>query len=126
MTRTHGSVVGSAATRPTVGAGRSVEMVLTRELEYTLPGDPQPRSITVSIGAPEPDPEPGGDFRVLVEISGFTKPYKRHFYGVDPIQALLLGLRIVPDLIQTLAEPGSRVTWLGSEDLGFQYTASSD
>jgi hypothetical protein len=101
-------------------------MVLTRELEYTLAGAEQPHRITVSIGDPEPDPEPGGDFRVLVEISGFTKPYKRHFYGVDPIQALLLGLRIVPDLIETLAEPGSRVTWLGSEDLGFRHSSPSD
>jgi hypothetical protein len=45
---------------------------------------------------------------------------------VDPIQALLLGLRIVPELIHSLAEPGSRVTWLGSEDLGFRYGDYAD
>jgi hypothetical protein len=42
---------------------------------------------------------------VLVEIAGFAEPYKRYYHGVDPIQALLPGLRIVPDLIQSLAEP---------------------
>jgi hypothetical protein len=101
-------------------------MDLIRTLEYTLPGVEEPRSITVRVGAPEPDPQPGGDFRVLVEIKGFAKPYQKHFFGVDPIQALLLGLRIVPDIIPSLAEPGSRVTWLGEDDLGFRYGASPE
>jgi hypothetical protein len=100
--------------------------MLTRTLEYTLPGSEEPRSITVTVSAPEPDPLPGGDFRVLVQITGVAKPYRRHHFGVDPIQALLLGLRIVPELIQSLAEPGSRVTWLGSEDLGFRYGEYGD
>ena len=93
--------------------------MFTRTLEYMLPGAEESRSITVSVSAPEPDPLPGGDFRVLVEITGFAKPYKRHYFGVDEIQAILLGLRIVPVLVQSMAEPGSRITWLGSEDLGF-------
>jgi len=101
-------------------------MILTRTLEYTLPGAEEPTSVTVAVGVPEPDPLPGGDFRVLIEITGFAKPYKRHHFGVDPIQALLLGLRIVPDLIQSLAEPSSRVTWLGNEDLGFRFGAIPD
>jgi hypothetical protein len=101
-------------------------MTLTRTLDYLLPGLDEPRRFTVSIGDPEPDPLPGGDFRVLVEITGFARPYQRHHFGVDPIQALLLGLRIVPDVIGALAEPGSRVTWLGGEDLGFRYGASPE
>jgi hypothetical protein len=101
-------------------------MDLIRTLEYTLLGIEEPHRITVCVGAPEPDPRPGGDFRVLVEIKGFAEPYQRHFFGVDPIQALLLGLRIVPDIIPSLAEPGSRVTWLGEDDLGFRCGAAPD
>jgi hypothetical protein len=93
--------------------------MFTRTLEYTLPGAEAPRSISVSVSAPEPAGTPGGDFRVLVEITGFAEPYKRHHYGVDEIQAILLGFRIVPVLVESMAEPDSRVTWLGSEDLGF-------
>lgn len=95
--------------------------LLTRTLEYSPPGTTAPREITVSIGAPEPDPAPGGDFRVLVEIAGFDKPYAQHICGVDAIQAMMMGIWIVPDVVRSLASRGSRVTWLGSEDLGFRY-----
>jgi hypothetical protein len=95
--------------------------LLTRTLEYTPPGTVESRDITVSIGTPERDPEPGGDFRVLVEISGFDEPYARHFHGVDAIQAMMMGLWIVPDLVRSLAGRGARVTWLSSEHLGFRY-----
>ena len=98
-------------------------MFLTRTLEYTPTGSEELQSITVSIGAPEPDPAPGGDFRVLVEITGFATPYTKYFHGVDPLQALMMGLWIVPDLVQSLAGKGSRVTWLGSDELGFRYPA---
>jgi hypothetical protein len=57
---------------------------------------------------------------VLLTIKGFGTTYKRYHYGVDPIQALLLALWIIPEDIRCLADPGSRVTWLGSEDLGFR------
>jgi hypothetical protein len=95
--------------------------VLTRTLECTSQGAVVSRDITVSIGAPEPDPMPGGDFRVLVEISGFDKPYAQYFHGVDAIQAMMMGTWIVPDLVRSLAGRGARVTWLGSENLGFRY-----
>jgi hypothetical protein len=94
--------------------------VLTRTLEYKRPGIEKPRKITVSVSAPEPDPLPRGDYRVLLTIKGFGKTYKRYHYGVDPLQAFLLALRIVPEDIRCLAEPDSRVTWLGSDDLGFR------
>lgn len=97
-------------------------MGLFRTIEYTPPGSSErPCEVVVSIGTPEPDPVPGGDFRVLVEISGFPQPYRKHFHGVDPIQALLLALWTVPDIVGSLAGQGARVTWLGSEDLGFRY-----
>lgn len=101
-------------------------MLLTRTLEYTPPGAAAPSRIEVTIGAPEPDPLPGGDCRVHVEIAGFAEPYARHFFGVDPIQALLLALGTVPDVIASLAGPGARVTWLGAEDLGFRYSTPCD
>jgi hypothetical protein len=40
--------------------------MLERTLEYTLVGSEEPRSVSV----PERDPLPGGDFRVLIEITG--------------------------------------------------------
>lgn len=94
--------------------------VLTRTLEYHRPGAEKPKKITVSVSAPEPDPLPRGDYRVLLTIKGFGKTYTKYHYGVDPIQALLLALRIIPEDIRCLADPGSRVTWLGGDDLGFR------
>jgi hypothetical protein len=96
-------------------------MILTRTLEYTSVGSDQPRRVTVSIGEPEPDPLPGGDYRVRLEIAGFDKPYDQYFHGVDPIQALIMALWIVPDVIALRAGREGRVTWLGSEALGFRY-----
>jgi hypothetical protein len=95
-------------------------MTLTRTLEYTATGSAEPRSITVSIGEPEPDPLPGGDHRVRLEISGFDEPYEQYVHGVDPIQALLMALWRVPEVIALRAR-GGRVTWLGSDALGFRY-----
>jgi len=101
-------------------------MVLTRTLEYTPLGADGPRNVTVSVGPPEPDPRPGGEVRVLVEISGFEEPYSRYFCGVDGIQALVFGLGIVPDVVRSLAGEGGRVTWLDSEDLRFRYVDPLD
>jgi hypothetical protein len=95
--------------------------LLTRKLAYSPQGTEILRDVTVSIGAPEPDPNPGGDFRVLLEIAGFDDPYAKHFCGVDEIQAMMMALWIVPDVVRSLAGRGARVTWLGSEDLGFRY-----
>ena len=96
-------------------------MTLTRELEYTPPESDTPRTVRVSVGVPEPDPLPGGDFRVRVEIVGFDDAYAKYTFGVDAIQALILALGTVPDVVHALAG-GGRVTWLGYDDLGFRYT----
>lgn len=96
-------------------------MELTRTLEFVpTPGEPA-REIVVTIGEPEPDPEPGGDFRCRLVISGFEKPYDHHFHGVDPIQALINAVWIVPDAVGMLSGRKGRVTWLGTEGLGFRY-----
>ncbi|MFS8065058.1 MAG: DUF6968 family protein [Byssovorax sp.] len=90
-----------------------------RTLQMTVTGSSDVRDIVVRIGLPEPDPVPGGDFRVLVEIEGFDEPYSRHFHGVDELQALLAGCWIVPQILPALAPAGATLTWLGGEDLGF-------
>lgn len=92
---------------------------LKRTLQMTVAGSHDTRDIVVRIGLPEPDPLPGGDFRVLVEIDGFDEPYSRHFHGVDELQALLAGCWTVPHVLTVLAPAGARLKWLGEDDLGF-------
>jgi hypothetical protein len=91
----------------------------TRTLHLTEAGSSEAREILVRLGAPEPDPAEGGDFRVLMEIEGFDEPYARHFHGVDALQAFLEGCWLVPPMLSALAPAGARLTWLGEDDLGF-------
>jgi hypothetical protein len=93
--------------------------LFTRTLQMTVAGSSDVRDIVVRLGLPEPDPVPGGDFRVLVAIDGFDQPYSHHVHGVDELQAFLEGCRIVPQILPALAEAGARLTWCGEEDLGF-------
>jgi hypothetical protein len=93
--------------------------LFTRTMQMTAAGSNQVRDVVVRIGIPEPDPAPGGDFRVLVEIDGFDEPYSRHFHGVDELHAFLEGCWIVSEILPALAPAGARLTWLGEEDLGF-------
>lgn len=98
---------------------------LKRTLQMTVPGSHDTRDIVVRIGLPEPDPVPGGDFRVLVEIDGFDEPYSRYFHGVDELQALLAGCWTVPHVLAALAPVGARLRWLGEDDLGFGAPSAS-
>jgi hypothetical protein len=82
-------------------------------------GSSQSRDVVVRISVPEPDPEQGGDFRVLVEIDGLDEPYSHYFHGVDDLQAFLSGCWIVGEILPSLAPAGATITWLGSENLGF-------
>lgn len=95
-----------------------------RTLQMTVAGSRDVRDIVVRIGLPEPDPVPGGDFRVLVEIDGFDQPYSRHFHGVDELQAFLAGCWIVPHILPGLAPADASLTWLGGDDLGFGTSSS--
>jgi len=97
----------------------SAPKLFKRTLQMTVPGLSNVRDIVVRIGLPEPDPAPGGDFRVLVEIDGVDQPYSRHFHGVDELQAFLAACAIVPQILPVLTPAGARLTWLGGEDLGF-------
>ncbi|AUX32078.1 MULTISPECIES: DUF6968 family protein [Sorangium] len=93
--------------------------VLIRTLQMALGGSDVVCDIVVRIALPERDPVTGGDFRVLVEIGGFDEPYSRHVHGVDELQAFLAGCWLVPQILNALAPPGARLTWLGEDDLGF-------
>jgi len=97
------------------------DAMLTRTLECTRHGTDAVQIIAVSVSSPERDPLPGGDYRVRVEIAGLDAPYSQYFHGVDPIQAMLMGLWIVPDVVRSLAGHSARVTWRGDEELGFRY-----
>lgn len=99
------------------------EAKLTRTLECVRQGSNAVQLITVFVSSPECDPLPGGDYRVRVEIAGFDMPYSQYFHGVDPIQAMLMGLWCVPDVVRSLAGSSARVTWLGDDELGFRYGA---
>lgn len=105
-------------TGPSAPKGSSA---LTRTREWTREGAEGARAITVTVSAPERDPVTGGYFRVLVDISGFDQACSQYFHGLDAIQATLTGLWSVPDLVRSLAGRGGRVTWVGSDELGFRH-----
>lgn len=90
-----------------------------RTLQLKEAGAEGLRDIIVQISLPEPDPLPGGDYRVLLQIEGFAQPYSRHFHGVDELQAFLAACWVLPAVLGTLAPSGAELTWLGEQDLGF-------
>src|SRR4051812_1090635 len=90
-----------------------------RTLQMAVPGSGEVRDIVVRIGLPERDPVPGGDFQALVEIEGFDDPFSRHFHGVDELQAFLAACWIVSQILPGLAPTGAKLTWLGTDKLGF-------
>lgn len=94
-----------------------------RTLQLTAAPSGQARDIIVRVGLPEPDPTPGGDFRVFIEIHGFGEPYARHFHGVDELQAFLGGCWLVSRILPALTPLNSRLTWLDGDDLGFDQGA---
>lgn len=92
----------------------------TRKLALTLAGSAEPHEVVVHIGLPERDPIPGGDFQVLVEITGLDEPYTSRIHGVDELHAFLSGCWLVAEILPALVPTGARLTWLGDEDLGFK------
>jgi hypothetical protein len=93
----------------------------SRTLKVRLADGSDGGEVVVSVGLPEPDPLPGGDFQVWVEVRGAVRaPFARHIYGVDELQAFLEGCWLLGEIAPTLAPAGARLTWLGSEDLGLR------
>ena len=91
----------------------------TRKLQLAFDGSAEVREVIVHIGLPERDPVPGGDFRVLVEITGIDEPYTSHIHGVDELHAFLCGCWLVTGILPALVPNDARLTWLGDENLGF-------
>jgi hypothetical protein len=81
-----------------------------RTLQMAATGSSEVRDIVVRIGLPEPDPAPGGDFRVLVEIDGVDEPYTSHIHGVDELHAFLCGCWLVTGILPALVPNGARLT----------------
>jgi len=95
------------------------QLQFTRPLQLTFDGSAKVLEVVVHIGLPERDPLPGGDFRVFVEITGLDEPYTSHIHGVDELHAFLSGCWLVTEILPALVPKDARLTWLGSDDLGF-------
>lgn len=72
-----------------------------RELHLQGPAD---RVVRVAIGAPEPDPLPGGDFRGPFQVIGLSDDSVHYAHGVDSFQALNLAFAGIRHFIQTNAD----------------------
>lgn len=94
---------------------------MQRELEFHPADGGPPRRVVVSFSVPAPSDSSGEEWRCRLEIAGLREtPHVQDFPGVDALQALLSAIRIVPLLLRLDAR-GGRLTWLGSEDLGFPH-----
>ncbi|MDI1446273.1 hypothetical protein [Polyangium sp. 6x1] len=96
-----------------------------RSLRFTPHGKRGGRRVLVRIHAPVVGNNQ--NWSVLVEILGPGKRVaSRTIWGYDAVQALLYALALVPLDLGTLAhELGGKVTFLGSDDLGFSAAIST-
>jgi hypothetical protein len=79
------------------------------------------RPVVVRVGVPVgvEDGEGRHEWSCAIEVVGLGRAVRRHVYGVDGIQALLLALGVLDAHVRRLAIiRKGRLTWLGSEDLG--------
>ncbi len=77
------------------------------------------RAVRLRVVAPERDPEPGGDWRCRLRISGLDGEVDQHAYGEDGLQALILALEMARVVLGTTPLPeGAALAWLGHPDLG--------
>ena len=98
------------------------QVIATREFEAGAG-----RTIVVELYAPEPDPEPNGDFRCGHRISGsgWGEGKVRYTFGVDSMQALFLALQMIGALLYTSEEAkAGHLTWLGGTNLGLPLSKS--
>lgn len=90
-----------------------------RELEARGKNAIESRPVLARIGQPEPDPEPGGDWRCPLQIVGIGDEEIFYANGVDSVQALQLGFLIMGIRLEDLCADGLELSWLGDSDLGF-------
>jgi hypothetical protein len=90
------------------------EPIAERELHLRGPAD---RVVRAIIGAPEPDPLRGGDFRCPFQVTGLSDDAVQYAHGVDSFQALNLAFAGIRNLIKTNANvlasfhPDFSLTW---------------
>lgn len=87
-----------------------------RELEYLAPGAPAPVPIKVAIRPPFQD---GDTWFCTLTISGFGDDHARTVQHADTIGAIMEALYLAPIALRELTPAGGRLTYHGSEDLGF-------
>lgn len=74
--------------------------------------------LVVIIGQPEPDPEPGGDWRCAFQVVGIDAA-PRYAHGLDGLDALLNAVEAARD---TLAASGLNLSWAGEDGSGIPRT----
>jgi len=75
--------------------------------------------VTVSIGAPEGWTDGAGYF-CRIDIVGLEREFHLQGGGADPMQALVLSLRMIGvTLKHSIEAKQGRLTWQGKPDLGF-------
>jgi hypothetical protein len=91
-----------------------VEVV--RELEYLAPGASAPVPIRVAISLPL---QMGPKWSCMLRIKRAADEHVMPVHHADSIGAITEALYLAPIVLRQLVEPGGRLTYLGSEDLGF-------
>lgn len=81
----------------------------------TVADDPR-RSITISIGPPERDPDPAGDWICQFYIEGIEDAGPHKVHGADSLQSLLLA---VEDVRRKLDISGLVLAWQNNEPSNF-------
>jgi hypothetical protein len=94
--------------------------IASRSLHFKH-GDDTVVEIAVTLGLPIPDPrDPGRTWACPYEIKGFAEPVTRAIFGVNSMQALILGLHTLPSELRALArEEGGH--FQDEEDLGLDF-----
>ena len=76
--------------------------------------------VVLHIGAPTPDPRPGGDWYCPYQITGVANDSVSVAFGVDSLQAFLLALQKArAELAFSQRVHGLRLTWLDQDNWGF-------
>jgi hypothetical protein len=86
------------------------------ERRLSVADDPR-RELTLTIGHPEPDPLPGGDWRCPFQIVGLD-PAPQYAHGVDSLQALCIAIDAMRSAVEA---SGLSVSWDGGQDTGIDY-----
>ena len=96
-------------------AGVCVESPIATS-EFIAVRDEDGLKITVSVFAPEPDPESGhGDYRCRIEMAGLSGSVYSH--GIDSLQALALSFSYIRREFRRLERCGWKITMDGETDV---------